>query len=291
MLADRAGVLVRSGTPRGRGLLETAYNRAKTTAGYSVYLLDYTKTQALEPEAIERLKSEMTEEEFAQELECSFVAPNSGTYYGKLLNEAEKEGRITEVPYEREMLVTTAWDLGIDDSTAIWFAQITRGGQWRIIDYYENSGVSLEHYAEVLDDRGYHYDQHLLPHDAEVRELGTGKSRVETLHSLGLRRVTVVPRQDVADGINAVRLVLPRCWFDAVRCETGLRMLRAYRREWNESAQVWRANPVHDFASHGADSFRTLAMGVHGASEKFQPRDAYTRTYRPKRRGGSWMAA
>jgi hypothetical protein len=267
MLADRDGTLVRSGTPKGRGLLQAAYDRARISPGYSAYLLDYTKTAALPDAAIERLRQEMSEEEFAQELECSFNAPNSGSYYGKLLDQAEHDGRIVQVPHDPALKVWTAWDLGIDDSTAIWCCQISRGGEWRLIDYIEDSGAGLDHYVRLLQQRPYVYERHLLPHDAQVRELGSGRSRTETLHSLGVRPTRVVRQHSVADGINAVRMILPRCWFDAERCAAGIKALRHYRREWNEAAQTWRATPVHDFASHGADAARYLALGVRDVEE------------------------
>jgi hypothetical protein len=271
MLADRDGSLLRSGTPKGRGLLQAAYDRARTTPGYSAYLLDCTRTGALSEAAIARLKQEMTEEEFAQEMMCSFEAPNSGSYYGKLLQAAETEGRITAVPYDPALPVWTSWDLGIDDSTAIWFAQITRAGQWRIIDYIEDSGAGLDHYAKLLATRPYSYERHLLPHDVEVRELGSGRSRRETLQGLGVSPIRIVQAQSVADGINAVRMALPLCWFDAVKCVDGIKALRNYRREWNEAAQTWRATPVHDFASHGADSFRYLCLGYRDSTPKPEP--------------------
>src|SRR5678815_999197 len=192
MLADRDGTLVRSGTPKGRGVLQAAYDRARITEGHSAYLLDYTKTGALSAEAIGRLRTEMSEEEFAQELECSFNAPNSGSYYGKLMDEAERAGRITSVPHDPALKVWTAWDLGVDDSTAIWCCQITRGGEWRLIDYIEDSGVGLDHYVRLLQQRPYVYEKHLLPHDAKVRELGSGKARTETLHSLGVNPTRIV---------------------------------------------------------------------------------------------------
>jgi phage terminase large subunit len=268
MLADRDGTLVRSGTPKGRGLLQAAYDRARVSPGYSSYLLDYTKTNALSDEAIARLREEMSDEEFAQELECSFNAPNSGSYYGKLLDAAEREGRITHVPHDPALKVWTAWDLGIDDSTAIWCCQITRGGEWRMIDYIEDSGAGLDHYVRLLQQRPYVYEMHLLPHDAAVKELGSGRSRTETLHGLGVRPTRVVRQHSVADGINAVRMILPRCWFDAERCAKGIHALRHYRREWNEAAQTWRSAPVHDHASHGADAARYLALGVRESEAK-----------------------
>jgi hypothetical protein len=278
MLADRMGTLVRSGTPKGRGILQAAYDHARITPGYSTYLLDYTQTQALTPAAIDRLRLEMSPEEFAQEMECSFASPNSGSYYGKLMDEAERQNRITVVPHEPNLLVTTAWDLGVHDSTAIWFVQITKSGEWRVIDYLEDSGAGLDHYAQLLQQRPYVYAKHLLPHDAKVVELGSGRSRVETFHSLGIRPTRTLRSHSIADGINAVRMVLPRCYFDAQRCAKGIHALRHYRREWNEAAQAWRATPVHDHASHGADSMRYLALGVREAgvpaAVSLGPRDA-----------------
>jgi hypothetical protein len=296
MLADRDGVLVRSGTPKGRGLLQAAYDRARTTPGYSTYLLDYRKTGALSDEAIARLRQEMSDEEFAQELECSFNAPNSGSYYGRLMQEAEDEGRIGVVPHEPTLRVWTAWDLGIDDATAIWFLQTTRGGQWRLIDYIESSGEGLDYYVHLLRERPYAYEKHLLPHDAEVRELGSGRSRTETLHGLGVKPTRVVRQHSVADGINAVRMVLPRCWFDAAKCALGIRALRNYRREWHEQAQTWRNTPVHDHASHGADAARYLALGVRDGEQRplAEPRweSQYETVVGPGQMGSTtWMAA
>jgi hypothetical protein len=268
MLADRDGTLVRSGTPKGRGLLQAAYERARVTPGHSAYLLDYRATGALSDAAIERLRAEMSDEEFAQELECSFSAPNSGSYYGKLLDEAERAGRITAVSHDPALKVWTGWDLGVHDSTAIWFAQVTRSGEWRLIDYIEDSGAALDHYVHMLRERGYRYHMHILPHDAEVRDLGSGRSRRETLHGMGVMPSRVLNAASVADGINAVRMILPLCWFDAERCALGIRALRHYRREWNEAAQTWRAQPVHDHASHGADSMRYLSLGVHAGARQ-----------------------
>lgn len=290
MLADQNGTLVRSGTPKGRGLLQAAYDRGKVTPGYSTYLLDYTKTGALSDEAIARLKVEMSQPEFQQELCCSFEAPNSGSYYGQLMNDAEHEGRITGVAHDPALRVWTSFDLGIDDATAIWCAQISRGGEWRLIDYYESSGVGLDHYAKWLASKPYVYERHLLPHDAAVRELGSGRSRLETLYSLGVRPARQVGAHSVADGINAVRLVLPKAWFDAERCALGIRALRNYRREWNEAAQTWRANPVHDFASHGADAMRYLALGVREGQPVERELPAYMHT-EFDRHGTSWMGA
>lgn len=292
MLADFEGTLLRSGTPKGLGRLRSAYDDAAGKVGHSRYLLRYTDTNVLTPEAIEQLRAELTEAEFNQELMCSFDTPNSGSYYGKLLQDAEIDGRVCDVPHDPRLPVTTAWDLGIDNSTSIWFAQITRTDQWRIIDHLSDSGAGLEHYIAQLDRKPYKYTRHLLPHDVEVNELGTGRSRREILYSLGLTNIQTVPSGpgSLSDGINAVMMVLPQCWFDVKRCAKGLKSLAAYRREWNESAQVWRSKPVHDFASDDADAFRMLAMGARNAGE-LRPNDRYARAYRSERqRGSAWAA-
>lgn len=281
MLADRGGTMVISGTPKGIGHLSGFYDKAGAGAGWSRYRLRWQDTGVLNAEAIERLRDGMTKEEFAQELECSFDAPNTGSYYGKDLEAAEREGRICAVPYNPALRVTTAWDLGIDDSTAIWFAQRGPAGDVRVIDYYEVSGAGFPEIARELAGRAYVYDRHLLPHDAAVRELGTGKSRVETLAGLGIR-ADVVAAQNVADGINAARLLLPRCWFDAARTAAGRKLLATYRREWNEKLGVWRSTPRHDASSHAADAFRYLALGW---------KDTERKPLRMMPRGGGWQAA
>jgi phage terminase large subunit len=190
----------------------------------------------------------------------NFLTHHDGAYYNIELRDARDEGRITIVPYDRALPVVTAWDLGIGDSTAITFAQF-HGSEVRIIDFYENSGVGLDHYARVLQDRGYRYDQHILPHDVRVKELGSGKSRYETLQSLGINPITIAPQLQVDDGIQAVRSMLPLCWFDAEKCDHLVEALRAYHREYDDQRMTWKGRPEHDWSSHPADSFRYLAVG------------------------------
>lgn len=216
-------------------------------------------TPVISDEVIEEeRKSGMPEAMIQQEFFCSFEAPMVGAYYGEQMMNAEKEGRICNVPWEPRINVDTAWDLGIDDSTSIWFFQ-TVGTERRVIDYYENSGEGLAHYIKVLKERQYHYGRHYGPHDIEVRELSTGKSRFETARSMGIR-FTVVHQMPVEDGIEAVRNVLPQCWFDQNKCERGIEALRQYRKEFNENTKMF-GSPVHDWSSHGADAFRTWACG------------------------------
>lgn len=183
-----------------------------------------------------------------------------GAFYAEEMRAVNNEGRLGEVPYERSVGVVTAWDLGVGDSTAIWFAQMI-GQEVRLIDYYECSGVGLDHYARVLAEKGYHCESHILPHDVRVREMGTGKSRLETLDTLAVRPVTIAPQLGVDDGIQAARTMISRCWFDLKKCERGVDALRQYRRDYDDKNMVWRGKPLHDWTSHCADAFRYLAVG------------------------------
>jgi len=196
-----------------------------------------------------------------------------GSYYGRLLQRAEEEGRVGRVPAEPGLLVHTAWDLGVGDSTAVWFFQhlpAGRLGEWRFIDFYEASGEGLAHYAEVLARRGYRYGNHIAPHDIAVRELGTGKSRLEAARALGLSFVTA-PRLPVADGIEAARQVLEAAWFDREKCGRGLACLWAYQREFDPARACFRTQPLHDWTSHGADAFRYAAVGFRPENRGFEP--------------------
>jgi len=188
----------------------------------------------------------------------AFESAVEGAYYADALVRAEEDGRICRVPYESDLRVETWWDLGMDDSTAIWFVQRHRR-EVRLIDYYENNGEGLAHYAKVLGQKPYAYKRHIGPHDLAVRELGTGVNRKDTAESLGIKPLIIAPKLEVVDGIEAVRTILSRCWFDEQRCGEGLKALRSYRKDWDEARGVWLSRPRHDWASHGADAFRAGA--------------------------------
>ena len=287
MLGDFDGVLVHSGTPKGFGRLKKSYDDAGQKPGHSRYLLRWWETNTLSADTIEGFRSEMTPEEFAQEFECSFEAPNTGSYFSKSLQLATDQGRIGAVPYDPGLPVWTAWDLGMGDSTAIWFVQVSPGGELRWIDYHEAGGVGLESYAGVLAGKGYVYARHILPHDVDVRELGTGVSRLDVLGRLGVRPVKVVPAMPPIERINALRMLLARSRFDAGRCALGLKSLWAYHREWNAGLEVFRPNPVHDWSSHAADAAGHFAIGVE---ERARPTGPKLPTLaRPSSGGGSWM--
>lgn len=196
---------------------------------------------------------------FEQEYHCSFESAVIGAYYGRLIARLEREGRICAVPYDPEHPVYTAWDLGLDDATAIWFAQIV-GREIRVIDYLEVRGRSLVEIAKDVKAKQYLYEEHYLPHDVDTRELTTAKTRKESLESVELKPIRAGSKLPVQDGINAVRNMLPKCVFDAGKCAKGLDALRQYRVEMDSKTKTPRKNPLHDWSSHGADAFRELAV-------------------------------
>ncbi|MGZ3296746.1 MAG: hypothetical protein ACXU9D_26195 [Xanthobacteraceae bacterium] len=258
-LADRRGWAVFIGTPRGRNAFFELWRRSQTEEGWFSMMLKASQSGLIPDSELELARRDLTEEQYAQEFECSFDAAVVGAYYGKLMARAEAERRVAGVPYDPSAPVWTAWDLGIRDATAIWFAQVI-GREIRIIDYYEASGVDLGHYVREINARPYAYAGHIVPHDAQAKELGTGKSRLEVMESLGLRPITLAPLHRVEDGINAVRMFIPKCWFDAKKCARAIDALKLYRAEYDDKLQALRPQPVHDWTSHAADSFRYLAL-------------------------------
>jgi len=201
--------------------------------------------------------------EYPSTAEEAFEQAIEGAYYAAQLSEVRTQGRVCKVPHDPAVPVDTWWDLGIGDSMVIWFTQNV-GREIHVIDYYENSGEGLLHYADVLRQREteqkYRYRSHNAPHDIEARELSTGKSRKEKAAEMGIS-FAVVPSLSVEDGIDAVRRILALCWFDEARCDKGLKALRSYRKEWNDRLATWSSHPLHDWASHPADAFRMLAVG------------------------------
>jgi hypothetical protein len=258
-LTDRLGFCVAMGTPKGNNHFRGLRDRAAEGQGWKLLEFKSSDTKLLNEQELTAARLEMGEDKFMQEFECNFNSPVEGSYYSKLINEIEEKAHMTEIPRDDLCRNYTAWDLGMSDSTAIWVAQLT-GKEIRLIDYMENHGQGLDYYVSWLKDNDYAHFTHILPHDVEVRELGTGKSRRETLEDAGLNIVTA-PRLNVADGIQAVRRIIPRCWFDP-KAKQGLDALRNYRRHYDEKRAVFHDRPLHDWSSHAADAFRYLATGL-----------------------------
>jgi hypothetical protein len=269
-LADRKGWLDAAGTPKGRaGLLYDLKVMAENNPDEWYFQeLKASQTDILPADELDRLKKLMPANEYDQEMECSFDAAVSGAYYAKELTKADADGRITNVPHEPVLEVHTAWDLGMADSTSIVFWQQTNAGEIRVIDYYEASGHGLDHYVRVLKDKDYTYGKHYAPHDIQVRELGTGKSRLEVARSLGLV-FQLAPNISILDGINAVRSMLPKCYIDKTKCQTLIESLRLYREKKDDKRNV-SLGPLHDWTSHAADCIRYMAVSQK-KEQKFRP--------------------
>jgi phage terminase large subunit len=274
-LEENGGWAVFNGTPRGPNHAKTLFEYADSNPDWFAERLTADETNVFTPAQLERIQQESIalygEDHglaiFEQEYMCSFDAAVLGTYYGGEMAAAERDGRISNVLYDPAVRVITAWDLGIGDSTAIWFVQIV-GKEIHVIDYYEAAGQGLTHYVHMLANKPYFYDRHILPHDVQARELGIGTTRLEHLESLGLRRgfhgpIEIAPKQQDEEGINAVRMLIPRCWFDATKCRKGVEALKLFRTEWDEANRVFRRKPLHDWTSHAADAFAYLALVIN----------------------------
>lgn len=259
-LADRGGWLDISGTPKGwANLLGECYKMAKNDPDWYVQVLRASETGILPEDELDRQRSLMSENEYEQEFECSFDAAISGAVYGKWIADADKAGRITDrVKYDPLYPVYTAWDLGFDDATAIWFYQIGNGELY-FIDYYENNGEGIGHYCEVLKQKDYRYhDFHFVPHDAAHKVMAAGgRSIVEQAKELGCS-MSVIPAVSQQNSIEAARMTLPRCWF-ASGTENGVDALRNYHYQFDEDKKTYRSKPVHDWSSHGCNAFELAA--------------------------------
>ena len=258
-LSDRKGWATFIGTPKGRNAFWEVHEHAKKSRDWFDLTLRASETGIVDESELADARAMMTPEQYAQEFECSFDAAIVGAYYGSLIADAESDGRITEVSVDPSLPIHTAWDLGIGDSTAIWVFQAGPEGM-RLVDHIEDHGKPLGHYVAELEARGYSGGTDFVPHDAKVRSLDTGRSRLETLANMG-RKVHLLPAANVDDGINGVRQLFPRMWFDASRCSQAIEALRQYRTEFDEKTKSFKSRPRHDWTSHTADAIRYAAQG------------------------------
>lgn len=265
MLVDRRGWVAFIGTPKGHNDLFKIWQQALADPSWFTMMLKASESGLISTEELDAARKEMTPEQYAQEFECSFEAAIIGAYYGKEMAQAEREGRITDVPYDSAIPVHTAWDLGGGGSkaasaTAIWVFQVV-GDEIHCIDYIEDHAQPLRHYVKVLRAKlyGNNLGKFYLPHDARAKELISGRTRVEEMLSLGCE-VQIVPNHTVADGINAVKLTLPHIWFDAYRCQDGIEAMRQYQADYDEKLKTFKSTPRPDWSSHCADSARYMCM-------------------------------
>ncbi|WP_374471077.1 hypothetical protein [Phenylobacterium sp.] len=295
ILAENGGWALFLWTPRGLNHATRAFESRKLRPDeWLTIQASARETGVFTPEQLERERTELIAElgsveegeaRFASEYLVDFSAAVPGSYFGSALREADAQGRIGRVPFDPALKVDTAWDLGIDDYTCIWFFQQV-GREVRAIDYFETAGEGLDSIVrQALQDKPYVYGAHHLPHDVMVRELGAaGRSRYETLSGLGVRPISVGVAMDPEERINAARTMIPMTWFDAEKCAQGLDRLRAYRKRWNRATRVY-TGPLHDDASHGADAFGEFAANRRGGEAARRPA---TRRLEPGPL--SWMA-
>jgi hypothetical protein len=275
ILAENNGFAWFNFTPRGDNHAKQIYTNHLVDQSWFVQRLTAKDCGVFTDEQLVTIKQEYIDlygddQLFEQEFMTSFAAPMQGAYYGQLMQRAEEEGKIRSVPYDASVPVNIAWDLGFDDTCALWFYQ-TVGKEIHFIDYYEMSGEALGHYVNIIKGKPYTYGENYLPHDAGVHELQTGKTRARALKELGLNNLVVLGKTDVSDGIEQVRQFLSRCWFDKEKCDRGLKCLRNYHKEFDEKNKIWRAKPKHDWSSNGADAFRYAAVSykeVLGGTKK-----------------------
>lgn len=270
MLEENNGWAAFITTPRGRNHAKTMFDHAKSNPKWFAEVSNVINTGALTAEQLKETLEEYValygkdigESQFNQEYMCSFNAAILGAFYAREMMAVRNEGRIVPIQPIPGRPVHRVWDIGVRDDTSIWWFQVV-GPRIYILDCYTASGVGVDHYAEVVKMRGVEHGfvdgNDYVPHDAKVKEWGTGRTRVETMTSLGLKPI-LVPLAGKLDGINAVRLTLPRCLFHPRTEEVGIAAMEQYRREWDDEKKCFKANEVHDWTSHLADSFRYLAL-------------------------------
>jgi hypothetical protein len=275
-LSDKQGWAVFAGTPKGKNQFWDIYETARRIPDeWFVLRLPASDSGLLPQSELNAAKAQLSEDQYLQEYECSFEAAILGAFYGTEMRQAEP--RINErVVFEPGYPVHTAWDLGYRDDTAIWWYQVV-GGEVRVIDFFAVSGADIRAIAEVVVNKGYTYGKHHLPHDARAKSLQTGRSIVEQLADhLGINHLSVVPNIGLQDGIQAIRQMLPRTWFNSVKCGDGIEALRQYQREYDEDKKAFRASPRHDWTSHPADAFRMLAVAWRAEPSAQRPLESKT---------------
>ena len=261
-LSDKQGWCVFGGTPKGKNQFWNIYETSKKLPNEWFSLsLPASKSKLLPESELQAAQAQLAEDQYLQEYECSFEAAIIGAIWGTEMRKVSEDGRITKVENQLEVKTHTAWDLGHTDDTAIWWYQVI-AGEIHIVDFFALSGGTIEEFVTKIKEKPYNYGKHYLPHDARARTLASGgKSVIEQMAAhLGINNLAIVPSLTVQDGIQAVRMALPRCWFDAEKCADGIEALRQYQREYDEDKKAFRQTPKHDWTSHPADAMRMLAI-------------------------------
>ena len=271
-LSDRKGFCYFIGTPAGMSnLFYELYQHAVADDKWYAYTAPASKTKIIDQEELDAAKKQMGDTKYRQEFECDWVANIEGSIYGKIMKKLEDNKQITLMAYDPSLLVSTVFDIGVGDSTAIVFFQ-KLGNTIRIIDFYENRREGLPHYIQVLKEKDYIYDKHFAPHDIEVQEFSSGKTRREVAYQLGIR-FRILPKLPLEDGIHSLKMILPRCYFNLDKTKPLIDALRHYHRKYNEKMKMFNNKPVHDWSSHACDAMRYLAISINDYEEKNKIRE------------------
>jgi hypothetical protein len=272
-LADRKGKCFMSGTPRGKGNLHKFSQIAESDPDWFARIYKASETGIIEAEELESLKRSMSEDEYNQELECSYLAGIAGAYWRNEMKTCRDGGRICAVPFDPALLVNTYWDLGrgVENTMVVWFGQEVSDKEKHFIDHYECSGEGFPHFAEMLSKRskdlGYKYGKHFAPHDIQVHELGTNNTRLQQASALGINFFPIPRVEHKSDSIEAARKLINVSWFDKDKCSKGIDHLEQYRRDWDNIGGVWHTTPVHNVHSNSADAFQQAAMAINIPTE------------------------
>lgn len=264
ILAANGGTVVFLSTPYGKNHFWHMIQQVKDQPEWLVLHKKTSDIQHIPEEILDQERRGMSEELFAQEYECSFDRGVDGSYYGKYLHRIRENGQVGHVAWDPGLLVHCAMDIGVNDATTIiWFQTDSAINTIRIIDCYSNSGLGLDHYAHILQEKPYRYGKYFAPHDLMVREWGGGAiTRYEKARQLDIN-FTILDQITIADGIENVWTHFPKFWIDKEKCRSLIHAIENYRREWDEQRQMYKNKPVHDHNSHYADALRYLCQALH----------------------------
>lgn len=246
-------------TPRGKNHFYDLKNMAQASPSWFCEVLPISETGVLNEEEIQTMRSEgVSEEHIQQEFYCSFNRGVEGSYYGRIIEKGREEERICNVPYESRSPVHTAWDIGYGDSTSIVFWQEI-GGELRIIDFYENQGEGIAHYAKLIQSKPYVYGTHYMPHDAGSGSIQTGRTLQDVAYEQGIKTTVLERETDISVGIESTRSMLSIAYIDKTKCLHLIKCLENYHKKFNEKTQSYSETPLHDWTSHAADAVRYMA--------------------------------
>lgn len=266
-LSDRKGFAYMIGTPAGMSnLFYELYQQALADPKWYTYTAAATDTKIIDQEELDAAKKAMGDTKYRQEFECDWIANIEGSIYGNIMKELEDKQNITLMEYDPTLLVNTVWDIGVGDSTAIIFYQ-KHGNSIKIIDFYENRREGLPHYIQVIKEKDYIYDKHFAPHDIDVQEFSSGKTRRDVAYQLGIN-FKILPKLPLEDGIHSLKMVLPRCYFNLDKSKKLIDALKHYHRKYNEKMRMFNNKPVHDWSSHACDAMRYMAISINDYEEK-----------------------